>query len=96
MNTYNVENQWDELARAGYRDDLDRVQRKLCEKVLTIHVSDSSDKSIEERINIWFNQHQFLLERWHKLVSDIKATDNPTFVAYSLILRELFDFISAT
>jgi glutamate dehydrogenase len=95
MNAYGVENQWDELARAGFRDDLDRVQRKLSVNVLTIKSKDIKDKDINERIDIWINRYQFLMERWQKLLGDIKSSDIVGFVTYSVVLRELFDFAQA-
>jgi len=95
MNTYAVENQWDELARAGFRDDLDRVQRKLCARVLTAKSKDGKEKGIEERINHWISRHLFLIERWQKLLNDIKASETSGFVSYSVVLRELFDFAQA-
>lgn len=98
MNAYEVENQWDELARAGFRDDLDRVQRKLSARILTMKVKEAKDKNIEERINIWINRHQFLIERWQKLLGEIKSSDMASigFVTYSVVLRELFDFVQAS
>ncbi|RDI46068.1 NAD-glutamate dehydrogenase [Aquicella lusitana] len=95
MNSYVVENQWDELARAGFRDDLDRVQRKLSARVLTMKIKDAKTKTIEERINIWINRYQFLMERWQKLLTDVKSSDIVGFVTYSVVLRELFDFAQA-
>lgn len=95
MNSYVVENQWDELARAGFRDDLDRVQHKLSSRVLTMKVREVKGKNIEERIDIWIHRHQFLMERWQKLIADIKASDIVGFVTYSVVLRELFDFAQA-
>ena len=92
MNSYEVANQWDELARAGFRDDLDRVQRKLCARVLTMKTKDLKQKDIHERIDIWINRYQFLVERWQKLIGDIKSSDMVGFVTYSVVLRELFDF----
>jgi len=91
-----VENQWDELARAGFRDDLDRVQRKLSARVLGLKSKDSKEKSLQERINTWINKHQFLLTRWNKLIADIKSSDNVDFVTYSVVLRELFEFAQAS
>lgn len=96
MNSYTIENQWDELARAGFRDDLDRVQRKLSVRVLSMKGKDNKDKSIEARINIWINRYQFLIERWQKLLSDVKSSDVVGFVTYSVVLRELFDFAQAS
>ena len=95
MNSYVVDSQWDELARAGFRDDLDRVQRKLCARVLSMKSKDFKGKSINERIDIWINRYQFLVERWQKLLSEIKSSDVVDFVSYSVVLRELFDFSQA-
>lgn len=95
MNSYVVENQWDELARAGFRDDLDRIQRKLSVKVLTMKTKEMKNKDINERIDIWINRYQFLMERWQKLLGDIKSSDIFGFVTYSVVLRELFDFATA-
>ena len=92
MNAYVVEDQWDELARAGFRDDLDRVQRKLSARALTMKTKGIQGKSIEEVIDIWVNRYQFLSIRWQKLLADIKASDAVDFVTYSVVLRELFDF----
>lgn len=95
MNGYVVENQWDELARAGFRDDLDRLQCKLSARVLTMKSKEIKDKKIEERIDFWINRHQFFMDRWQKLLADIKASDIVGFITYSVVLRELFDFAQA-
>lgn len=95
MNSYVVESQWDELARAGFRDDLDRVQRKLSARVLMIKTKEAKHMNINERIDLWMSRHQFLIERWQKLLADIKASDTVDFVTYSVALRELFDFVQA-
>ncbi|HLB42149.1 MAG TPA: NAD-glutamate dehydrogenase [Gammaproteobacteria bacterium] len=95
MNVYVVENLWDELARAGFRDDLDRVQRKLSIRVLSMKSKDTKDMNIEQRIDIWINRYQFLMDRWKKLLADIKSSDTVAFVTYSVVLRELFDFAQA-
>ncbi len=96
MNAYVVENQWDELARAGFRDDLDRAQRKLCGRVLTMKSKDLKGKNIEERIDAWMHRYQFFIDRWRKLLADVKSSDAVGFVTYSVVLRELFDFAQAT
>ncbi len=95
MNAYVIDNEWDELARAGFRDDLDGVQRKLSAKVLSMKTKDAKGKNIEERIDIWVNRYQFLMERWQKLLADVKSSDIAGFVTYSVVLRELFDFAQA-
>lgn len=95
MGEYVIQNQWDELARAGFRDDLDRVQRDLSVRVLTVK-SLSADLSLSERIEQWIQSYQFLFVRWKKLIADIHASDNIGFITYSVVLRELFDFAQAS
>jgi glutamate dehydrogenase len=95
MNSYIIENQWDELARSGFRDDLDRAQRKLSISVLKSKSKRSSDKTIEQRIEAWMNRNKELIMRWQNLLADIKSSTNIQFVTYSVVLRELFDFASA-
>lgn len=95
MSEYVVQNQWDELARAGFRDDLDRVQRDLSIRVLT-GKSLPDELSLSERIQEWIQSYQFLFVRWKKLIADIHASDNVGFITYSVVLRELFDFAQAS
>jgi glutamate dehydrogenase len=95
MNAYSIENQWDELARSGFRDDLDRVQKKLSVSVLKLKSKKVMGKTTEERIEEWLNQHQFLIKRWQNLLAEIKSSPNVAFVTYSVVLRELFDFAQA-
>ncbi len=97
MNSSSIVDQWDELARSGFRDDLDRVQRKLSARVLTMRVKDNGKtSSISARIDTWIKRHEFLIERWRKLLTDVKSTDPVGFVTFSVILRELFDFAQAS
>lgn len=95
MGSYAIDTQWDELARAGFRDDLDRVQRKLSARVLTMKTKEVKDKDISERIEIWIQRYHFLIDRWQQLLTDIKASENIDFVTYSVVLRELFEFAQA-
>ncbi len=95
INAYPMENQWDELARAGYRDDLDRIQRKLSVSVLTFRNKIMQQKNIEERIDAWLTQYSVLMKRWQNLLADIKSSNNVGFVTFSVVLRELADFAQA-
>jgi glutamate dehydrogenase len=95
MNAYVIENQWDELARSGFRDDLDRVQKKLSVSVLKLKRKKIHGHTTEEWIDAWMNQHRRLIERWENLIGEIKSSSSVGFVMYSVILRELFDFAQA-
>lgn len=95
INFYTVETQWDELARAGFRDDLDRVQRKLSAKIFTLKTKDEQPKGIEERVDIWMKRYTTFIDRWQVLLTEMKSSDSISFVTYSVVLRELFDFAQA-
>ncbi|HSW93826.1 MAG TPA: NAD-glutamate dehydrogenase [Gammaproteobacteria bacterium] len=95
MNLYPMENQWDELARSGFRDDLDRAQRKLSVSVLLLKQKKAKQATIAERIETWLEKYALLIERWQNLVAEIKSSNNVGFVTYSVVLRELFDFAQA-
>jgi glutamate dehydrogenase len=88
MNLYSIDNQWDELARSRYRDDLDRIQRKLSTSVLSSKIK---RKSVDEYIEAWFAKHKLLIDRYKNMLAEIKSNANVGFVTYSVILRELLD-----
>lgn len=96
MNAYVIGSQWDELARSGFRDDLDRAQRKLAARILTMKAKNGKTPDTDERIDLWVKRYHFLLDRWQKLLADIKSSDIVGFVTYSVVLRELFDFAQAS
>jgi glutamate dehydrogenase len=92
MNIYPIDNQWDELARSRFRDDLERAQSKLSVNVLKFKSKKLHDKTIEERANAWLQTNPHLVSRWQDLLAEVKSSSNVDFVAYSVILRELYDF----
>ncbi|HVY53704.1 MAG TPA: hypothetical protein VHA13_04220 [Gammaproteobacteria bacterium] len=92
MSAYSVETQWDELGRSSFRDDLDKVQRKLTVNVLSL-TKKMKKATIEERVEAWMKEQHIFVNRWKNLIADIKASDNAQFVTYSVLLRELFDFV---
>jgi glutamate dehydrogenase len=95
MNSYPIQNQWDELARARFRDDLERAQSKLSVSVLKSKSKKSIDKPLSERIESWLKQNKHLIDRWQDLLTEIKSSSNIDFVTFSVVLRELFDFAQA-
>lgn len=94
MNAYPIANQWDELARSAFRDDLDRAQRKLCVSIL-LASADETKANTEDRIKTWLEQCQLLTGRWQNLLSEIRSSNTTDFVTYSVVLRELIDFAQA-
>jgi len=68
---HDVNNNWDALARAASRDDVDRQQRSLTESILQycIHAEDTT-----AAINSWELEHDPLVKRWRAMISDLRAT----------------------
>jgi len=92
MNSYAIENQWDELARSRFRDDLERAQSKLSVNVLKLKSKKIIEKPLTERIDAWLLQNKHLIDRWQNLLAEIKASNTVDFVTFSVVLRELSDF----
>jgi glutamate dehydrogenase len=92
MNAYSIDNQWDELARSGYRDDLDKAQRKLSISALSLKIK---TQDFGGHIHVWLDENKELMTRWQNLIADIKSSTNIAFVTYSVVMRELFDFAQA-
>lgn len=92
MNAYSMENQWDELARSNFRDDLDYAQRELSVNILNYAKAHKlKNKTTNEKINALFTQNNSLIQRWQTFINEIKSGNYGGFVAYSVILRELID-----
>jgi glutamate dehydrogenase len=83
-----VENYWQAMARETYMDDLEAQLRNLVRALLQhLHEADS----IERLVNEWGERHQFLLQRWRSLVSELQTGAHTDFAVFSVALRELRD-----
>jgi len=89
IKTHSISNHWEALARASFRDDLDRQQRHL-----TIAIMQSETETIDDIqgcIDRWLARHHILLHRWQYFIDELKATASPEFTMFSVALRELLD-----
>lgn len=84
---------WQALARESFREDLDWQQRSITAGMLN---GVKAGESIADRIGSWKTQHGELIERWHVMLTELKATKDPEFPMYSVALRELLDIAQAT
>jgi glutamate dehydrogenase len=84
-----ISNHWEALARAAFRDDLDRQQRNLTIGIM--HINGAVDKDEATLINLWLKRHKFLLSRWEYFVSELKNAPAVDFTMFSVALRELLD-----
>ena len=87
INTYPVSDRWAVLARAGYKGDLDWLQRELTVRVLL----DTKARSIPGKINEWFAEHEPMIRRWKNILAAMRSAEKKDFAILFVAIRELFD-----
>ncbi|RKF20203.1 NAD-glutamate dehydrogenase [Alginatibacterium sediminis] len=85
INQQSVENHWQALARASFREDLDWQQRQLTQTVI------AWDSSLKEQVLVdaWKQEHAQSLTRWSNMLNDFKTSGSHEFAKFSVLLREL-------
>jgi glutamate dehydrogenase len=88
-----VGNHWEALARATFRDDLDRLQRRLTINIIQYGttLADST-----EPVETWFYKHQLLIKRWEYFLLELKNPGDANFTVFAVALRELFGLTQAS
>jgi glutamate dehydrogenase len=81
-----VENHWQALARASFREDLDWQQRQLTSAVIT---SNQNGETAEESIERWMETHEAAIHRWNSVLAEFKVGTAHEFAKFSVALREL-------
>ena len=87
-----IDSHWEALARASFRDDVDKQQRNLAIGILQTNEEKCTDT--ECYVEEWLGQHQFLLDRWEFFVSELQSS-KPVFTMFAVALRELLDLSHA-
>lgn len=86
LNDLHVDSYWQALARDSFRDDLEWQQRALTATVLQVDTEAS-----EVAIDAWIALNKTHLERWDKVLSDLKLAKTQDYAMYTVAVRELFD-----
>lgn len=81
-----VDNHWQALARASFREELDWQQRALTSAILRVN-PDSSD--IDVMFDVWSAQCEQPLDRWQQILADFRTSKTHEFAKFSVGLREL-------
>lgn len=89
----NEESHWDALGKAALRDDIDLQHRELATVILKMAPNRDDTK---EAIHQWSLRHQSLIERWQRVLLNLKSANNITFVMYAVAVRELFELTQAS
>lgn len=86
INNQGVDNHWQALNRASFREDLDWQQRQLTTLVLAEY---KDDTSIENAIEEWCLNNAASVERWENILNEFKVGSVHEFAKFSVALREL-------
>ncbi len=88
INGQAVDNNWQALARAAFREDLDWQQRQLTGQVLSCGCS--PDKlDIVKALDDWIIMNEVSLHRWENILNEFKVGSVHEFAKFSVALREL-------
>lgn len=88
INGQAVDNHWQALARAAFREDLDWQQRQLTAQVLSCgcHPQDIDEiQALED----WISANEISLHRWENILNEFKVGAVHEFAKFSVALREL-------
>ena len=81
-----VGNNWQALAREGFRDDLDSQQRSITVSVLQM---ENGAESISERVDAWLAQRPVPLARWRSMLAELRNASGSDYAIYAVASREL-------
>lgn len=93
VNALSVGSHWQAMAREAYRDDLEWQQRRITQGLF---VKKAKQDSLEQVVESWLGTNKVLVERWLRMLNEIKAASEPEFSMYSVAIRELLDLSQAT
>ncbi|KGK16935.1 NAD-glutamate dehydrogenase [Vibrio navarrensis] len=88
INSQAVDNNWQALARAAFREDLDWQQRLLTAQVLNCRSADG-EFDVIEALDEWMERNETSLHRWESILNEFKVGSVHEFAKFSVALREL-------
>ncbi|MHA7878322.1 MAG: NAD-glutamate dehydrogenase [Saccharospirillum sp.] len=93
VNSLNVNSHWQAMARESFRDDLEWQQRRITQGLFA-QLPDGQE--LDGFMDGWLERNTILVDRWLKMMSEIRAVNDPEFSMYSVAIRELLDLSQAT
>ncbi|RQW63559.1 NAD-glutamate dehydrogenase [Vibrio viridaestus] len=88
INHQAIDNNWQALARAAFREDLDWQQRSLTSKVMNCASLDKEHAELEV-LESWISENKKALLRWDNILNEFKVGSVHEFAKFSVALREL-------
>ncbi len=89
INNQATDNNWQALARAAFREDLDWQQRQLTAQVLNCRTANSDNLDVIQAMEEWIDKNQPSLHRWENILNEFKVGSVHEFAKFSVALREL-------
>ncbi|MBL4829261.1 MAG: NAD-glutamate dehydrogenase [Aliivibrio sp.] len=86
INAQSVDNHWQALARATFREELDWQQRQLT--ILVLKTMEEGG-SCEEAIEKWCDTHKVAIDRWESILKEFKIGNVHEFAKFTVAMREL-------
>lgn len=93
VNSATVNTHWQAMARESYRDDLEWQQRRITQGLIS---QMGAEDSLDETVDQWLEHNSILVDRWLRIMNEIRAVNEPEFSMYSVAIRELLDLSQAT
>ncbi|KTC97144.1 NAD-glutamate dehydrogenase [Legionella geestiana] len=88
-----TENQWESLSREALRDDLDWQHRQLTAGILQFN---GARGDFKKSFEIWATKNEGLIERWKKILADLRAASSLNYTMFFVAIRELLDLTQTT
>ena len=88
INGQAVDNHWQALARAAFREDLDWQQRQLTGQVLSCGCQ-PKEIDVIQALEDWIESNEISLHRWENILNEFKVGSVHEFAKFSVALREL-------
>ena len=82
------ENHWESLSREALRDDIDWQHRQLASGIVQ---KQEGDMSFNKHLENWSDRYAELIERWHYMLSDLRASSTLNYTMFFVAIRELLD-----
>lgn len=91
---HSINNHWEALARASFRDDIDKYQRNIT--VAIMQANGDNFENTDALIESWIKKHQALLRRWTNFMTELKGIQTPEYMMFSVALGELQEMAEAS
>ncbi|SIS73486.1 NAD-glutamate dehydrogenase [Neptunomonas antarctica] len=87
-----VNSHWESMSRDGFREDLTNHQQAITVNVLKTGTEAEDDDLL---VNQWLENHDLLMQRWQRLLSEIRNASQPNFAIFAVAIRELQELAQA-